>query len=237
VKLVSGYGGAGLDGCFRRPRKRFSRRRPEGTVTAQTRPAVAACRQEGTAMRASVLIGPGQNQARPKPLLRTTLGQILRRARRGQGRTLADVARAARVSMPYLSELERGRKEASSEVLAAVCDALRIELSDLLAEAGRRLADERARRALIEERARRRKERAGELPPDITERPAGVPAVTADKAGAAGPAGAGGAADRAAGLSPIAPPRVPVVIPLDAVRSPRIPSAGGAPGDAQALAA
>ena len=182
-------------------------------------------------MRDSVLIGPGQSQARPKPLLRTTLGQILRRARREQGRTLADVARAARVSMPYLSELERGRKEASSEVLAAVCDALRIELSDLLAEAGRRLADERARRALIEERARRRKQRAGELPPDITERPAGVPAVTADKAGAAGPA------DRAAGLSSIAPPHVPVVVPLDAVRSRRIPSAGGAPGDAQALAA
>ena len=188
-------------------------------------------------MRDSVLIGPRQSQARPKPLLRTTLGQILRRARRGQGRTLADVARAARVSMPYLSELERGRKEASSEVLAAVCDALRIELSDLLAEAGRRLADERARRALIEERARRRKERAGELPPDITEPPAGVPAVTADKAGAAGAAGAGGPADRAAGLLPIAPPRVPVVVPLDAVRSRRIPSAGGAPGDAQALAA
>ena len=188
-------------------------------------------------MRDSVLIGPGQSQARPKPLLRTTLGQILRRARREQGRTLADVARAARVSMPYLSELERGRKEASSEVLAAVCDALRIELSDLLAEAGRRLADERARRALIEERARRRKQRAGELPPDITERPAEVPAVTADKAGAAGAAGAAGPADRAAGLSSIAPPHVPVVVPLDAVRSRRIPSAGGAPGDAQALAA
>ena len=166
----------------------------------------------------SVLIGPSGRQARPKPLLRTTLGQILRRARREQGRTLADVARAARVSMPYLSELERGRKEASSEVLAAVCDALRIELSDLLAEAGRRLADERARRAFIEERARRRKERAGELPPDITERRAGVPV---SPAGPAGPAGAD----------------VPVVVPLDAVRGRRIPPAGGALGDAQARAA
>ena len=136
-------------------------------------------------MRDSVLIGPGGGQARPKPLLRTTLGQILRRARREQGRTLADVARAARVSMPYLSELERGRKEASSEVLAAVCDALRIELSDLLAEAGRHFAAERARRALIEERARR-KERAGELPADITERPAGIPANTANTAGRSG---------------------------------------------------
>ena len=120
-------------------------------------------------MRDSVLIGPGGHPMRPKPLLRATLGQILRRARREQGRTLADVARAARVSMPYLSELERGRKEASSEVLAAVCEALRIELSDLLAEAGRHLADERARRAVIEERARRRRERAGELRPESRE--------------------------------------------------------------------
>ena len=72
------------------------------------------------------------------------LGDVLRRIRLEQGRTLADVARAARVSMPYLSELERGRKEASSEVLAAICDALRIELSDLLAEVGRDLVDRRA---------------------------------------------------------------------------------------------
>jgi transcriptional regulator with XRE-family HTH domain len=96
---------------------------------------------------------------RPEPLLRTLLGDALRRARHGQRRTLADVARAARVSMPYLSELERGRKEASSEVLAAVCDALRVELSDVLAEVGRELAAERARRLLAgqvaAERARR----------------------------------------------------------------------------------
>ena len=74
---------------------------------------------------------------RPRPLLRTLLGDALRRHRLDQRRTLADVATKARVSVPYLSEVERGRKEASSEVLAAVCDALRIELSDLLAEAGR----------------------------------------------------------------------------------------------------
>ena len=76
------------------------------------------------------VIGPVDQ--RPKPLLRTLLGDVLRRARHGQRRTLADVAQAARVSMPYLSELERGRKEASSEVLAAVCDALGVELSDVL---------------------------------------------------------------------------------------------------------
>jgi transcriptional regulator with XRE-family HTH domain len=72
------------------------------------------------------------------------IGDVLRRTRRAQGRTLADVSRAARVSVPYLSELERGRKEASSEVLAAICDALRIDLSELLAGVGRELAGERA---------------------------------------------------------------------------------------------
>jgi transcriptional regulator with XRE-family HTH domain len=105
--------------------------------------------RKGTAMGDPAVIGPGGPERRSRPLLRTTLGDVLRRTRLEQRRTLADVARAARVSMPYLSELERGRKEASSEVLAAICDALRIELSDLLAEAGRILVDDRARRAPI----------------------------------------------------------------------------------------
>jgi transcriptional regulator with XRE-family HTH domain len=66
------------------------------------------------------------------PLLRSVLGEALRRARLEQGRTLADVAIAARVSMPYLSEVERGLKEVSSEVLAALCAALGIDLAELL---------------------------------------------------------------------------------------------------------
>jgi transcriptional regulator with XRE-family HTH domain len=77
---------------------------------------------------------------RSRPLLRTTLGEVLRRTRLEQGRTLADVARAAKVSMQYLSEIERGRKEASSEVLAAICDSLEADLPDVLAEVGRELA-------------------------------------------------------------------------------------------------
>jgi transcriptional regulator with XRE-family HTH domain len=77
---------------------------------------------------------------RTRPLLRTTLGDVLRRTRLRQGRTLADVARAARMSMQYLSELERGRKEASSEILAAICAALDVDLPDVLAEVGRDLA-------------------------------------------------------------------------------------------------
>ncbi len=71
-----------------------------------------------------VVTGPLEGQQRSRPLLRTMLGDVLRRTRLEQGRTLADVARSARVSMPYLSEVERGRKEASSEVLRsgdAVC--------------------------------------------------------------------------------------------------------------------
>ena len=76
----------------------------------------------------------------PRPLLRTTLGDVLRRIRLDQGRTLADVAAAGRISMQYLSELERGLKEASSEILAAICDALEVDLPDVLAEVGRDLA-------------------------------------------------------------------------------------------------
>jgi XRE family transcriptional regulator, stress-response regulator len=87
------------------------------------------------------LVTSGGRDRRPRPLLRTILGAALRRARQAQGRTLADVARSAKVSMQYLSELERGRKEASSEVLAAICAALRIDLPDLLAEVGQRFAD------------------------------------------------------------------------------------------------
>jgi DNA-binding Xre family transcriptional regulator len=67
-------------------------------------------------------------------LLRTAIGAVLRRLRLRQGRTLRDVADAAGVSMPYLSEIERGRKEASSEILAGICRALGIGLPDLLEE-------------------------------------------------------------------------------------------------------
>jgi transcriptional regulator with XRE-family HTH domain len=74
-----------------------------------------------------------------EPLLRRLVGAILRARREAQGRTLRDVAVEARVSVAYLSEIERGRKEASSEVLVAVCGALGMGLVDLLAEAHRTL--------------------------------------------------------------------------------------------------
>lgn len=65
-------------------------------------------------------------------LLRDALGGTLRDARTRQNRTLRDVSTAANVSLGYLSEVERGRKEASSELLASICDALAVELSDVL---------------------------------------------------------------------------------------------------------
>ena len=67
-------------------------------------------------------------------LLRHLLGDALRRLRLRQGRTLREVSAAARVSLGYLSEVERGQKEASSELLASICGALGAPLSQLLRE-------------------------------------------------------------------------------------------------------
>ena len=67
-------------------------------------------------------------------LLRTHIGSALRAARIEQGRTLRDVAKSARVSLGYLSEVERGHKEASSELLNAICAALDLSLSAILVD-------------------------------------------------------------------------------------------------------
>lgn len=69
-------------------------------------------------------------------LLRQVLGRTLRARRERQHRTLREVSGAARVSLGYLSEVERGQKEASSELLASICDALGVPLSEVLVEAG-----------------------------------------------------------------------------------------------------
>jgi transcriptional regulator with XRE-family HTH domain len=82
-------------------------------------------------------------------LLRRLLGDVLRRHRVLQSRTLRDVSAAAGVSLGYLSEIERGRKEASSELLAAICTALDVSLSEVLREAGDDLAREERRRRLV----------------------------------------------------------------------------------------
>ena len=100
-------------------------------------------------MRDLLVFGYRDRPQRRSPLLRTMLGDVLRRTRLEQRRTLADVAASARISMQYLSELERGRKEASSEILAALCGALRLDLSELLAAVGRDLLDQRAPRSSL----------------------------------------------------------------------------------------
>ncbi|WP_375489947.1 helix-turn-helix domain-containing protein [uncultured Jatrophihabitans sp.] len=76
----------------------------------------------------------------PEPLWRTALGAQLRAERRDRDERIADVASRAGVAPQYLSELERGRKDASSEVLAAVSGALGLRVGDLTRRAGARLA-------------------------------------------------------------------------------------------------
>ncbi|MFF6878005.1 MULTISPECIES: helix-turn-helix domain-containing protein [unclassified Streptomyces] len=73
-------------------------------------------------------------------LLRRLLGDVLRRQRQRQGRTLREVSSSARVSLGYLSEVERGQKEASSELLSAICDALDVRMSELMREVSDELA-------------------------------------------------------------------------------------------------
>ncbi|GAB2976960.1 helix-turn-helix transcriptional regulator [Streptomyces pseudoechinosporeus] len=85
-------------------------------------------------------------------LLRRLLGDVLRRQRQRQGRTLREVSSSARVSLGYLSEVERGQKEASSELLSAICDALDVRMSELMREVSDELAlAELARSAAVTE--------------------------------------------------------------------------------------
>ncbi|WP_367343031.1 helix-turn-helix domain-containing protein [Propionibacterium sp.] len=73
------------------------------------------------------------------PLLRVLLGQTLRDQRIHDRRTLRDVSLAARVSLGYLSEVERGQKEASSELLFSICQALNVPLSEILREVSEKM--------------------------------------------------------------------------------------------------
>jgi transcriptional regulator with XRE-family HTH domain len=73
-------------------------------------------------------------------LLRRVIGDALRARRQGQHRTLREVSTSANVSLGYLSEIERGQKEASSELLAAICDALGAQLSDVIRQVSDTLA-------------------------------------------------------------------------------------------------
>lgn len=103
--------------------------RPTTARPGPVRPAAAAPPGPAPAPSAPAPSAPGE------PLWRDLVGDVLRGERLVQERTLKDVAEAARISVPYLSEVERGRKEASSEVLAAAARALGLGLGDLLARA------------------------------------------------------------------------------------------------------
>ncbi|MCW2766197.1 MAG: clgR 2 [Nocardioides sp.] len=90
-------------------------------------------------------------------LFRRLLGDVLRAQRMQRGMTLREVSAEARVSLGYISEIERGQKEASSELLASLCTALEVPLSDVLREVSDAVAVEEALVATpISVRARRR---------------------------------------------------------------------------------
>lgn len=77
-------------------------------------------------------------------LFRDNLGNVLRAERIRQGMTLRELSADARVSLGYISEIERGQKEASSELLASICGALRLPLSEVLGHVSERVAETEA---------------------------------------------------------------------------------------------
>jgi transcriptional regulator with XRE-family HTH domain len=93
----------------------------------------------------SVVPFPRRDEAAELPLWREVAGDILREERKERGERIADVAQRAGVSGQYLSEIERGVKDPSSEILSSVAGALGLSLLDLTERAGRRLQDSRPR--------------------------------------------------------------------------------------------
>ncbi len=99
---------------------------------------------------AEIIPMPTKRPARaPEPLWRDVMGEQLRRIRHGRGERLADTAERAGVSPQYLSEMERGLKEPSSEMIAAVAGALEITLVDLTAAVVDELRDRTADRSAL----------------------------------------------------------------------------------------
>lgn len=98
-------------------------------------------------------------------LIRRLLGDVLRRKRQDEGRTLRQLAAEARISPGYLSEIERGQKEPSSELLSAICDALDVRLSDLLRDVSIELAAAELAAQLEAERIGVGSALAGSVPP------------------------------------------------------------------------
>jgi transcriptional regulator with XRE-family HTH domain len=116
-------------------------------------------------------------------LLRRVIGDALRARRQGQHRTLREVSTAANVSLGYLSEIERGQKEASSELLASICEALGAQLSELLREVSDEMQlAEQMEHVLVPAQGGERDGR--DTPPAATPAPAPTPAPVPAKAGA-----------------------------------------------------
>ena len=124
--VESGVGGARYGGSLPQGGKRVA-------SVAQVRSARPETRQEQGQVRDA-------KGGRQMVVLRREIGDVLRFARQRQGRTLREVSSAARVSLGYLSEVERGQKEASSELLGSICDALDVPLSMVLREVRDRVA-------------------------------------------------------------------------------------------------
>lgn len=116
-------------------------------------------------------------------LLRRVIGDALRARRQGQHRTLREVSTAANVSLGYLSEIERGQKEASSELLASICEALGAQLSELLREVSDEMQlAEQMEHVLVPAQGGERDGR--DTPPAAAPASAPVPAPVPAKAGA-----------------------------------------------------
>jgi transcriptional regulator with XRE-family HTH domain len=109
-------------------------------------------------------------------LLRRVIGDALRARRQSQRRTLREVSTAANVSLGYLSEIERGQKEASSELLSAICEALGSQLSDVLRDVSDTLAVAEQTRGVLSPAERGEPAGAADEPPTASPRPAGATA-------------------------------------------------------------
>jgi hypothetical protein len=102
----------------------------QSSTERDTRTAAAVPGETATVLRFPTNTAPSEHETTTP--LRSVVGDVLRDERHAQRRTLADVANDAAVSLAYLSEIERGRKEISSELLAAVGQALELDLVDIL---------------------------------------------------------------------------------------------------------
>ena len=100
-------------------------------------------------------------------LLREEIGDVLRGARQRQGRTLRDVSSTARVSLGYLSEVERGQKEASSELLLSICEALDVPMSSVLRSVSDRVAMSESLAAHLDDGSPVQRQRVAQRPVDV----------------------------------------------------------------------